>query len=99
MNEKLIKILLSILLFACLLKMPYGYYQLIRILSTVTFLYLAFLEDKKGIKNNVFIFIGLAVLFQPFVKISLGREIWKLVDVIVAFFLLLNVFLKKSKES
>lgn len=94
MKEKLIKILLSILLLICLLKMPYGYYQLIRIIATVTFLYLAYLGKKKGENNTVFIFIGLALLFQPFLKISLGREIWNIVDVIVATYLLLNVFIK-----
>jgi hypothetical protein len=34
------------------------------------------------------IYLALALLFQPFLKISLGREIWQIVDVIVAVFLL-----------
>jgi len=40
------------------------------------------------------IFVGLALLFQPFFKISLGREIWNIVDVIVGVGLLLSIFIK-----
>ena len=32
-------------------------------------------------------FIALALLFQPFAKVALGREVWNLVDVVVAAFL------------
>jgi hypothetical protein len=31
--------------------------------------------------------IGLVLLFQPFFKIALGRELWNLIDVILAVFL------------
>jgi hypothetical protein len=31
---------------------------------------------------------ALALLFQPFFKIVLGREVWQMVDVVVAFALL-----------
>jgi hypothetical protein len=92
MIEKGIKILLSVLLLLCLLKMQYGYYQLIRFLSTGVFLYFAFIENERGNRNNVFIYAALAALFQPFFKINLGREIWNIVDVIVAFYLLYTVF-------
>jgi hypothetical protein len=39
----------------------------------------------------------LAVLFQPFIKISLGRELWNIVDVSVAVALLISLFLRKDK--
>jgi hypothetical protein len=40
------------------------------------------------------IYICLAVLFQPLIKISLGREIWNVVDVIVGLALLVSIFIK-----
>ena len=42
------------------------------------------------------IYIGLALLFQPFFKIALGREIWNIVDVVVGIGLLVSVFWKKK---
>ena len=43
------------------------------------------------------IYGGLALLFQPFFKIALGREIWNIVDVIVVIGLLLSIYRKPSK--
>jgi hypothetical protein len=41
--EKTIKIILAILLFACLLDMPYGFFQLVRFVALVGFGILALL--------------------------------------------------------
>ena len=70
----------AIALLICLLPMPYGYYTLIRFVSMVFFT----CYDRKIIELSV-IAGALALLFQPFVKISLGREMWNIVDIIVAF--------------
>lgn len=37
---------------------------------------------------------ALALLFQPLLKIALGRELWNIVDVIVGIGLLISIFLK-----
>jgi len=42
-------------------------------------------------------FGALALLFQPFVKIALGRTMWNIVDVIVAI-LLIVIWYKERKE-
>lgn len=44
-------------------------------------------------------FVGfgvLALLFQPFFKIALGRELWNVVDVVVGIGLIISVFRKKK---
>ncbi|HLG35689.1 MAG TPA: DUF6804 family protein [Bacteroidia bacterium] len=87
--SKVIKIILAALLFLCLLKMPYGYYQLVRFISMTLFVIFAY-EYRKNIPLMI-VFISLAVLFQPIFKIHLGREIWNIVDVIVGILLLLLV--------
>ena len=47
-------------------------------------------------KNELALFfIFIAVLFQPFIKISLGRDLWVIVDVVVAIFLLILALRKK----
>jgi hypothetical protein len=95
MNNTVIKISLAILLLICLFKMPYGYYQLVRFLAMVGFAYLGYTAYERSNKNEVFVFIALAVLFQPFFKIMLGRTIWNIVDVLVGLGLLLSILKKK----
>jgi type III secretory pathway component EscR len=62
----------------------------------VSFAYLAYSANVQSNKNEVFIYIALAVLFQPFIKIALGRTIWNIVDVIVGVGLLLSLALPKK---
>ncbi len=97
-----VKVGLSILLLICLLDMPYGYFQLVRFLSMIGFGFLAYDSNLKGKKNEVIIYIILAILFQPLLKISLGRTIWNIVDVITALGLLLSILIStntKNKKS
>ena len=89
--DKIIKIILAILFFLCLLKMPYGYYQIVRFIGLVGFALLAYYASEKKNKNEMIIYACLAILFQPFLKFSLGREIWNTIDVIVGIGLLISV--------
>lgn len=77
--------------------MPYGYYELVRFLALVGFGVLAYEANKGEQKTPVIIYIGLALLFQPFFKIALGREIWNIVDVIVGVGLLVSIFISNKK--
>lgn len=88
----LIKLVLSVLFFICLLDMPYGYFQLVRFVAMCGFAYLAFLSNKSGQQNVTFIYIALAILFQPFIKIALGRSLWNIVDMAVGIWLLYSVY-------
>lgn len=92
----LIKIILIILLLLCLLNMPYDYYQLVRFAAMAGFAYLAYSANEQGNKTATFIYIGLALLFQPFIKIALGRTLWNVVDVIVGVGLLLSLTFQKD---
>ena len=87
-----IKLLLALLFFLCLLHMPFGYYQFVRFSAMVGFAILAYQASEKENKTEMIIYIGMAILFQPLIKIALGRMIWNIVDVIVAIGLLLSVF-------
>lgn len=96
MNNSIIKVALAILLLLCLLDMPYGFYQFVRFTAMVGFAYLAYSANEQNKKNEVFIYIALALLFQPFFKIALGRTVWNIVDVIVSIGLVISV-IKDSK--
>lgn len=80
----------------CLLDMPFFYYQFVRFVAMAGFAYLAFVENEENKKNEVIVYIGLAILFQPFIKIALGRYLWNIVDVIVGVGLLLSLALPKK---
>lgn len=71
--------------------MPYSYYQFVRFAAMVGFFYLAYSANEQNRKNDMFIYIALAILFQPFIKIALGRTIWNIVDLIVGIGLILSL--------
>ena len=93
---KPLSFILAILLFLCLANMPYGYYQFVRFAAAAFFTYAAFNENESGSKELAIVFIVLAFLFQPFFKITLGRSLWNIVDVIVGLGLLGYGSAKKS---
>lgn len=93
-----IKITLAILFFLCLADMPYGFFQLVRFMALIGFLILAYNANNEGRKNEAIVYIGLALLFQPLIKISLGRTIWNIVDVIIGISLLLSIILNSTRK-
>ena len=79
--------------------MPYGYYQFVRFASCIVFGYLAYLSNEEKLNNQTIIYVVLALLFQPFIKISLGRELWNIVDVIVGVGLILTTIIESKKSN
>jgi len=97
--DKAIKIILAILFFLCLADLPYGYYQFVRFVGLVGFGILAYKANEEGRQTEMIIYGGLALLFQPFFKIALGREIWNIVDVIVGLGLLASIYIRPKTEN
>lgn len=94
--ERTIKIHLAILFFLCLADMPYGFYQFVRFAGLIGFAILAYQAHKQGRKTEMIIYGGLALLFQPFFKVVLGRTLWNFVDAVVGIGLLVSVFKQKK---
>jgi len=98
--QKAVKLTLSILLFLCLFDWPYGYYQFVRLCAMLGFTYLAyeaFLEDHK---IELIIFLLLTLLFQPLLKITLGRTLWNAIDVLVGLGLIVSYLVDhRSKKN
>ena len=89
---KYVPLYLAAVLLLCLAPMPYGYYTLVRVIATVVFgiyAYKCYVAKKEGL---TWVFVTLALLFQPFAKIALGRVIWNVIDVIVAIGLIVLFF-------
>ena len=91
MNNMIYKIGLglAVALLICLFPMPYGYYTLVRFASMIIFGCMAFVFYKEEKKTLCVIAGSLVLLFQPFIKVTLDKVTWNIVDVIVAIALVL----------
>ena len=76
--------------------MPYGYYIFVRFVTAVIMVIFGvnFLNDKR-IPLAIVAFV-IALMFQPFIKLSLGRTLWNIIDVILAAGLIALPFLRKK---
>jgi hypothetical protein len=64
-----------------LLDMPYGYYQLLRVLVFCATAYLALECQRRGYVAWAWALGGMAIVYNPFFKLALGRELWTLVNI------------------
>lgn len=94
-----IKITLAILFSLCLADMPYGFYQLVRFAGFIGFAILAYQAYEQRSQAEMILYGSLALLFQPFFKIALGRQMWNIVDVVIAIGLIASIFIKQKKSS
>ena len=84
---------LAAILLACLLPLPYEYYQFVRWAAMVGFALLAYHYYGEDQTKIAIVFIGLALLYQPnryhYIDHipALGRAGWNMVDVVVAIWL------------
>ena len=86
-------------MFLCLLEMPYGFYQFVRFVALIGFGILAYEANQENKNTEMIIYAGLALLFQPFFKIALGREMWNIVDGIVGIGLIVSLFINRTKSN
>ena len=92
----LVKIGLSVLFLACLLPMPYSYFQIVRVIGLLGFCLLAYDAHDKQNTNTAIFFLVSAIVINPILKVPLGRNLWNLLDVIWASILLYQ--LKKLRN-
>ena len=97
--NSVIKIVLAVSFFLCLADMPYGYYQFVRFAGLVGFAILAYQAHEQGRQTEMIIYGGLALLFQPFFKVALGREILNIVDLVIGVWLIFSVLYKSKIKS
>lgn len=95
----LIRISLAVLLLLCLGDMPYGFYILVRILTTIFALTMGFKFFGQNKNEIAYFWSAVALLFQPFFKIPLGKELWNVIDVIVAIVLIVLIYNDFNKNN
>ncbi|WP_407931953.1 DUF6804 family protein [Erythrobacter aurantius] len=72
---------------ACILALfdwPYGYYQLLRLSVTLYSAWIAWSAFKSSQVGWGWAFGFLALLYNPFIKISLEKDLWQAVNVFTA---------------
>jgi len=91
LESVIIKIILIVMLLIALFKLPYAYYQILKIVAFVGFGYLAFEDFKNDIPLFPIVFLILALIFSPIFKLYLGRTGWNIVDLIAALILIYSI--------
>jgi len=95
MNKLLL--IFAFALLACLLPMPYGYFMLVRFAAMIIFGLMALIYYQEQKEGMAIFFGSMAILFQPIIKISLGRTMWNIVDVVMAI-VLLAIWYRNSQK-
>lgn len=96
--KEIVSIVLAVVLLLCMLPLPYGAFVLVRLLTTIICGYLAYDFYQKGDTVRCVVAAVVAIVFQPFAKITFGREIWQVIDVIVALMLFGSVIWDRVKN-
>src|SRR5260370_17440903 len=78
-------------LLLALLRWPYSYYRILRWAVCIIASYGAFRTFDMGRRTWAWIFVALAVLFNPIAPIYFARATWNLLDALAAIVLLLSV--------
>lgn len=98
--SNILKIGMAVLLFLCIAPLPYGYYLFLRYAAMVIFTFLSLKTLHAGNSYEAILFFGLAMLFQPFIKVTLSKPLWNVVDVVVGVWLIWSVIqTTRSKKS
>ena len=95
MQSKLLWLIPITALLVALLDMPYGYYQLLRVLIFCVSGYLAFEAIGRSQVNWAWVFGGTALVYNPLIKLALGRDLWSMVNVATAVLLAFYLYWKR----
>lgn len=98
-NQKILTIIASgFLLVALFDGLPYGYFTLLRFVVCAVGAYVAYkIYESDNDSLWVWLFGGIAILFNPIIPIHLTREVWWIIDLIVGGVFLLSIFNKLKK--
>ncbi len=99
-NKNIAIIISVILLFLAMIEgLPYGFFTLLRLVVFGTTVYLSWLAYKSERHTWIWIFGFIALVFNPLIPLYLGRDLWVVVDLLVAIFLIVSTFaFKLPKE-
>lgn len=80
MKPSYVKAFVILVLLLSFIKMPFGYYQFLRITTCIGSLIIAYDYYKKKKDIWIILFGAIAVLFNPIIVIHFKRDIWQVFD-------------------
>jgi hypothetical protein len=89
MNKSTIAYVSSVLLFFGILNLPMGYYDLLRVVISVSAGYFAL--ELYGKSRWAFAFIGIAILFNPIFPMYLTKSSWQIIDIVCGSLFLISI--------
>lgn len=89
-------LIIAVLLLIAILPLPYGYYSFLRWVTCGIAAVTSFIAYQWGFKWAPWVFIPLAILFNPILPIHLTKEIWQPIDIIAAILFSGSAFVFKK---
>jgi hypothetical protein len=86
----LLKFGLAIVFLIASTKMPYKYYEFVRVAGFVGFIIVAFTEYQKSSKTLALFWLLSAIIINPLKKVVLHKEYWVIIDISLAVVLLIS---------
>lgn len=78
------------LLLIAVAPLPYGYYVLLRLIATCVFAWAAYVAAQRKQAILPWVYGLLALVFNPFIKVFLPKEVWAVVDIGAAALLIFS---------
>jgi len=95
---KTISLICAVLLFLALIKLPIGYYTILRIVVTIGAAAIVAKEFKHGINIWVIVFGFIAVIFNPILPVYLhDKAIWMPIDLICGIIFFVKSFINPKQ--
>lgn len=91
-NFTIARIAAAILLIASRFPLPYGYYTFLRIAVTAVAIWGVFIAAQSEKTLWLWVFIAVAILFNPLFPIYLTKYVWGFFDIGTAILLLISLF-------
>ena len=98
LKENWLKLLVAGVLIGALWNHPYSYYQFLRWITTIGSGYLAYKYAQTERFGWMWIFISLAILFNPIAPFYLQKETWQKFNLIGAVIFLISVFHNSQRK-
>jgi hypothetical protein len=89
----------AVMLFVGAAPLPYGYYMLLRLVAFGVFAFAAFIAFDRKNKSLPWVYVFIALVFNPIIKIHFPKEIWAVIDVASGVLLLATAKTVKTKLS
>lgn len=77
---------------------PYGYYVLLRFVCCAVFAFLTVQAIRQENERWAWILGVIAMIYNPFIRLALNRELWSIVNIVTVGIAVASVFMLRGQE-